>query len=259
MTVLEMINSFNIGVDKTTSFQTVSFEEEEVLYWLNEAQLQVIKQKMFGNNFRKEGFDTLYKGKVTKRSDDLSNLIRNTERLNYYPTGNPSAIYPHFRPHEYHPNVATINIVADNMPRYLFYIDTYFKAVGQDGPMETEVIEQKDIRDFVETPTNKPFLRNGLVYLKGNEVNIIHDPFVTPEWAYISYVMQPKKLALFTNPDAWITDYSIKSHWDDEVVSQGLVSEQIHPEIVSLAVNLALENVADPRYQSHSIELNKKE
>jgi len=252
-----MINAVNIGVDKTSTFQTVSFEEEEVLYWLNEAQLQLVKQKMFGNNFRKEGYDDLYytPGKVhTKRSDDLSNLIRHTSKLTYSSTG----VYPEFRPHTYHPNIAVVNITPTNIPHYLFYIGADFKVAEHTAPMETQIIEQSEIGNLVETPTNKPYLKNGYVYLKEGEVNVIYDPYLTPEWLYISYVFEPKRLSLTSSVPNWETDYD-NINWDSETETEGLIPEQMHPEIVALAVNMMLENIADPRYQSHTIELSKAE
>jgi len=265
MTVLEMIEGVKMGIDKSNSIiDSVNFTEDEILYWLNEAQIQLVKQKMFGNNYRHEGFDTLHGGAVTKRSDDLSNLIRYSRELEYQ---HDPAAYPYFRPHRYHPNIAVVNIVstvpdgstpAPTMPHYMFYVGADFKVKGKSAPLETVVIEQKDINDFVETPTNKPYLRNAFVYLKEGEINVIYDPYVEPEWLYVSYLMEPKKLALDKNHPRWITNYE-NIFWNSEEDTKGLLMPQVHPEIVALAVNLILENIADPRYQSHNIEITKKE
>ena len=258
MTVYDMIESVRMGVDKTASFETASFEEDEILYWLNESQLELAKQKMFGNNYRREGYDDLYykmgDKMHTKRSDDLSNLIRYSEELTYNTTGS----YPEFRRHRYHPNIAVVNICPENTPHYLFYVGADFKIVGQEAPLETQVIEQSEIGKLVETPTNKPFLKNGYIYLKEGEVNVIHDPYVTPEWLYISYLLEPKKLVLTPAAGEWETDYAPITTPTEENTA-GLWPEEVHPEIVKLAVNMMLENIADPRYKSHSIELNKVE
>ena len=262
MTVVEMIESVRMGVDKTASFETASFEEEEILYWLNEAQLELAKQKMFGNNYRREGYDDLYykmgDKMHTKRSDDLSNLIRYSEELTYYPkTDITNSVYPNFRPHAYHPNIAVVNIHPNNTPHYLFYIGADFKVTENIAPMETQVIEQSEIGKLVETPTNKPYLKNGYIYLKEGEVNVIYDPYVTPEWLYISYLMEPKKMVTDT-PGTWETDYTPITTPTEENTA-GLWPDQVHQEIVMLTVNMMLENIADPRYKSHSIELNKIE
>ena len=258
MTVTEMIDAAKMGVDKTSAFESAAFDNDEILYWLNDSQLDIIKQKVFGNNFRKEGYDDLYytPDKLrTKRSDDLSNLIRYSGRLDYA----ESNTYPLFRPHDYHPNVAVVNITPTTTPHYLYYIGADFKSanVGE-PPMETQVIEQAEIGRLVQTPTNTPFLKNAYVYLKEGEVNFIYDPFITPLYTYISYVFQPKKLTLTPTIGEWETDYE-SINWDDEEETKGLIPESVHPEIVATAVNKMLENVADPRYQTHSVELTKKE
>jgi len=272
MTAIEMIENVKIGIDKTNSLiDSVNFEEDEILYWLNEAQYELLKQKLFGNNFRREGYDDLHSGAITKRSDDISNLIRYSNKLEY--STDPTN-YPYFRPHAYHPNIAVVNLIgaafSDSskiiVPHYMYYIGADLKVtVNEDGsddgsaPMETVIIEQKNIGDFVETPTNKPFLRNAFVYLKEGEANFIYDPFKKPVWVYISYVMEPRKIVTsggsLTN---WTTSYT-HIWWENEDATQGLWPTSVHSEIVALAVSLILENIADPRYQTNKIELSRKE
>lgn len=241
MTVLEMHNAVYLGLDKSASFQVAAFEPEDVDYWLNEAQLELIKQKMFGNNPRREDFDM-----GVKRADDLSPLIRYSPKIDYVavtPTIND------FQPHAYHPNVAVVNINSTTTPDYLFYIGADFLVTDPNSPnspsaamaMETVLIEQKDIGELVETPYNKPFLRNGYIYLKENEVNVIYDPFATPDSIYISYLQKPA-----------ILDISTPTMVSD-------LPEQVHSEIVALAVNLMLDNIADQREQANYIQLTRKE
>ena len=52
MTVLEMHTAVLLGLDKSASLQVAAFEPEDIDYWLNEGQLELIKQKVFGNNYR---------------------------------------------------------------------------------------------------------------------------------------------------------------------------------------------------------------
>ena len=49
MTVEEMHTAVYLGLDKGASGQVTAFEPEDIDYWLNEAQLELIKQKVFGN------------------------------------------------------------------------------------------------------------------------------------------------------------------------------------------------------------------
>ncbi len=253
MTVFKMIEAVRMGVDKTSAFESAAFEEEEILYWLNEAQLTLIKQKVFGNNPRKQDIDNYSTG--FKRPDDLSRLIYYSEQIDYVPSsGSPTE--NDLTDHRYHPNVCVANINPTNFPRYLFYIGSDFKATNANGddmpPMEAVTVEMKDIGYFVETPYNKPYLKNAFIYLKEGEVNVIYDSFLTPVWLRCSYVTKPKTLVLnITDPN----DETDLSDPEEEYT----LPEQVHPEVVKTAVNMMLENVADPRYQSHTIELTKME
>jgi len=266
-TLVEMIEAVKMGTDKTAAFETAAFESDEIVYWLNEAQIVSVKQKVFGNNFRKQELDDYSTG--FKRPDDLSRLIYYSEFLWF----DGSHTDPDFRPHAYHPNIAAVNI--DNNPRiphYLFYIGCDFKATKDSTwvfngdyvnpnepsdsadmpPMETQAVEMKDIGFFVETPYNKPFLKNAFIYLKEGEVNAMYDPYLYPVWLRVSYLYEPKKLTL--NPTgAWESDLT------GGVDEEGTVPVQMRTEIVKTAVNMMLENIADPRYQSHTVELSKME
>jgi len=268
-TLVEMIEAVRMGVDKTAAFETAAFESEEIIYWLNEAQIELIKQKFYGNNYRKQEIDDYSTG--FKRPEDLSRLIYYSDYLWFSKTlTDPAA----FRPHSYHPNVASVNI--DNNPRiphYLFYIGCDFKATKDSTwvfnedylnpnepadtdempPMETQTVEMKDIGFFVETPYNKPFLKNAFIYIKEGEMNAMYDSYVYPVWLRASYLYEPKKLTLSLPLGEWETD--LTGGPDEE----GTLPVQMRTEIVKTAVNMMLENIADPRYQSHTIELSKME
>ena len=237
MTVAEMHNAIQLQLDKSDSYQIAAFESEEFDYWLNEAQLELIKQKMFGNNPRGENYDV-----GTKRADDLSVLMEYSPEL-LYDAGTGPGTGP-LKNHAYHPNVVYADIAA-NISNYLFYIGSDFLVDDPNAsnpnvrPMETVLIEQKDIGSLVETPYNKPFLKNGYVYLKEGEVNVIYDPYATPYSIFISYLRKPLDLVLGGS--------------DCEL------PEQVHTEIVALAVNLMLNNIADQREQANYIQLTKKE
>jgi hypothetical protein len=244
MTVIEQHEAVRLGLDKTSSLTLPAFETEELNYWLNEAQLELIKQKMFGNNYRGEDFDM-----GSKRADDLSNLMTLTAGLTY----NVAGTSPEFRPHAYHPNVAVVDIVETNMPKYLYYIGTDLIISDPYAPstgvvMETELIEQKLVGKLIETPYNKPFLKNGYVYLKEDQVNVIYDPESTPTSVYVTYLRKPKILI----------DVIGAEDPNDYTTTCELV-EQVHPEIVALTVKLLLENIESPRVQSNEFELSKKE
>ena len=240
-----MHEAVRMGLDKTSSLTLPAFEAEELNYWLNEAQLELIKQKMFGNNYRGEDFDI-----GSKRADDLSSLIVYSSELTY----NIANVSPDFRPHITYPNVAVVDIIESNLPKYLFYISTDLLIADSDAPnqavttMSTELIEQKHVGKLIETPYNVPFLKNGYSYLKDGEVNIIYNPGNTPISVYVSYLRKPKILIDVIGAEDPL-DYTTTCE----------MAEQVHPEIVALTVKLLLENIESPRVQSNEYELSKKE
>ena len=251
MTVLEMIEAVRLGVDKTSAFESAAFEDTEILYWLNEAQLTLIKQKFFGNNPRRQDIDNYSTG--YKRADDLSRLIYYSEQIDYVET---SPTDDDLQDHRYHPNVAVAHINETNFPRFLFYVGSDFKATNANSdemaPMEAVTVEMKDIGYFVETPYNKPYLKNAFIYLKEGEVNVMYDSYLTPVWLRSSYLTKPKTLVLTVTTPEEETDLS-------DPQEDYTLPEQVHQEVVKTAVNMMLENVADPRYQTNSIELTKME
>lgn len=235
MTVLEMHNAVLLGLDKSASFQVAAFEPEDIDYWLNEAQTELIKRKAFGNNYRKEAY-----GEGVKRMDDLSVLVEYSSRLDY----NTELV-----DHAYHPNVCNVSI-SSYIPDYLYYIGADFlisdpNAPTSTQPQETILVEEPVIGKLISTPYNEPVLRNTYVYLKEGEVNFIYDPYATPVAAYVSYIKKPGVLVR-TSPGVG-------------EVTTSILPEHVHPEIVALTVSLMLENIESPRFQSQFLTLNNKE
>ena len=235
MTVLEMHTAVLLGLDKSASFEVAAFEPEDIDYWLNEAQLELIKQKVFGNNYRKEKY-----GEGIKRADDLATIIKYTGELQYG---------VELVDHPYHPNVAYVDI-ATHIPDYLFYIgsdvlinDPY--APTANTPHESEFVEENVIGKLIATPYNEPVLKNAYLYLKKNQVNVIYDPYATLDSIYVSYIKQPGKL--------------VRSAPGVGEVTTSELPEQVHQELVALTISLMLENIESPRFQTQFLTLNNKE
>lgn len=238
MTVLEMHNAVLLKLDKSASFEVAAFEPEDIDFWLNEAQTELIKQKAFGTNQRGESY-----GKGVKRMEDLSPIVEYSSELTYNATTGP------LKAHAYHPNVCVVK-VADNMPDYLYYVgadfliqDPYAPTATQ--PQETTLVEEEVIGKLISTPYNKPVLRMTYVYLKEGEVNFIYDPFATPVSAYVSYIKKPGRL--------------VRQNPGPGEVTTCILPEHVHPELTDLAVNMMLENIESPRFQTNLVTLNRNE
>lgn len=238
MTVAEMHDAVKMGVDKSASFQLAAFEDSDIDYWLNESQTQLIKQKMFKNNPRQEGY-----GEGIKRMEDLSPLVKYSDELTYDAASGP------LKAHAYHPNVATVLIEA-NIPDYLYYVgsDVLIQdphAPTNTRPQESMLVEESVIGKLISTPYNKPVLRQCYIYLKEGEVNVIYDPFATLDSIYVSYLRKPGRM--------------VKSNPGPGDVTTCELPEHVHVEVVALAVSLMIENIESPRFESQFLTLNNKE
>jgi len=63
-----------LGLDKSSALELPAFEPEEIDLWLNVAQDRFIKQRLFGNNPKRTGFEA-----DSKRISDLQTLVVNSE------------------------------------------------------------------------------------------------------------------------------------------------------------------------------------
>lgn len=238
MTVSEMQNALLLKLDKSASFQVAAFEPEDLLFWLNEAQDVLLKQKVFGNNPR----GTRY-GEGLKRMEDISPLVVYSDELTYDAVSGP------LKAHAYHPNVATL-IISDNISDYLYYVGADVHIVDPHAPtnnvpQESMLVEESVIGKLIATPYNDPVLRQCYIYLKEGEVNVIYDPFATLSSIYVSYIRKPGKLVTETPGEGEVNTSELPEH--------------VHSEIVDLAVSMLLENIESQRLQTQMLNLNRNE
>jgi len=74
MTASEMHIAVKLGLDKSAALELAAFEPEEIDFWLNVAQERFIKQRLFGTNVKKQGFED-----SSKRISDLRELVKDVE------------------------------------------------------------------------------------------------------------------------------------------------------------------------------------
>lgn len=232
MTVQEMHLAVKLGLDKTSNFALPSLLPEELDYWLNEGYMQLIKQKIFGNNYRRENYET-----GAKRVNELAPLIKM-----------PPAISS-FKPNYKYSNVYTpypgsqLDDVQDFM--YLISAKCVYTSLDAHKPGYATLVPITAIGNLVQTEYNMPFLRHPYVYLDEDGFNFILDPSKVLSSVEITYFKRPLKLTSGT-PAQGETDVPE-------------VTEEMHSEIVALTVNLLLENLESPRSQTNELQLSRKE
>lgn len=206
----------------------------DIEYWLNAGLDKFIKTRYSGVNFKRKGFE-----QDQKRIDDLRTLIN---KKNY-----SFSVYPE----EY-----TVTLPADYMftlgeTAIIFSYNPCW-AVGPSGQprtKNTDVLEatvenidkqmQNSLSEYRLHGTSARPLR----LFQGNEIHLFTDGNYNIKNYVLTYLRTPKKISLTDAPFEEYTDLPVSTH----------------NEIVKLAVELYLENKANPRYQSYVNEVNTME
>ena len=220
MTREEMHNEFKLLLDKGDSFDAPAFLEEEIDSFLNIAQEKFISKRAFGNNVRRTSFE-----ENQKRRDDLKNLIQNDTQT---PLTND--------PNENKPNGNTVTLPSN----YRHAINEEAIINGNKGLRRVSVkpITHDRYNKIIDDPFNKP--KDNTVYRLdyNGDFELIHGEGQTINTYILRYIKNPDSIS----PDQ---DCALSLH--------------THKTIVKMAAVDALENVAQPRYQSSKIELNEIE
>jgi hypothetical protein len=246
MTISEMHIAFKLGLDKTESLQYPSFLPEEIDFWLNQAIKKFVKTRYSGTNSKREGFE-----QSQKRIDDLRTLVREVTI--------PCTVTGAIKPNGYVLVDGFSNSEFDDIPYWLSLgeeveikytstnarpgVETY-KRTGVTGATSN------DYRWKIDDPTAAFILHydeaRPLRLFYDNTIEFITDGNYTVEEAYIRYLKEPATVV-----------YSDTATYPPRVDCD--LAEFTHEEVVSLAVQLALENVEQPRLQSYSQAVNTME
>lgn len=286
MTVEEMHVGFKMEMDKSTSLELPAFETEEIDFWLNVAIRQFVKNKFLGTD-KGVGFE-----EVTKRIMDLSTLVvedtltykTTTELVNgtvkddsfvadlsqcsedvWFIVGEEVNI-GYMSLSDSTTSVTSGNLVSGNCYKVTSSTITHDGTSYSNGEY------------FIATTTT--FTGGGTVALSSNRkqgitncsVNTYRSHIDNPYSEHNLHYEEAKPLRLVyqryielvTDGNYGILSYHIRYLKEPGEVDYGTsadsdLPEHTHDEVVKLAANMALENVEQPRYQSHQIELNKVE
>jgi hypothetical protein len=232
MTISEMHDAFKIELDKSSSLQLPSFEPEEIDFWLNVAIRSFVKNRYRGADTG-VGFE-----QIAKRTMDLSELLQED----------------------------TLAVVADTIKLQSFVADLascsqdlwfivgeevaiQYHKIGEAGhTTKRQGVTQCTI-DTYRAHLDDPYSEHILHYEEAKPLRLIYKRYVE----------------LITDGSYDVTNYYVRYIRKPIEVSFGISSvdcdlpEHTHDEIVKLAVNMVLENIEQPRYKSHMVELNKVE
>jgi len=227
MTLAEMHIEFKLGLDKTDSLNYPNFEPEEIDLWLNRAQDRFVKTRYVHNN-KTETFE-----ETQKRTDDLRTIVTEATII-------PSAIQTPTKP----------NGILFDLPDGSISPDIYWFAINEECEIRYEdcngswvdertgvyATSHNDYDKLVDDPFNKPDKGVVLRLMHGRWAELITDGSYTINQYFLRYIRQPIRLDIINSP-----------------LMSCELAEHTHIEIVSIAVGLALENIASPRFQSHMV------
>lgn len=206
-----------------------AFLEEEVDIFLNQAQLEVLSNKVTGNNALKVGFE----GSPTNMSE-LDKLVKTDENLHAVKT-------------EY--NEFVLSNIHDNGRRM-----TILHVTLKMGQYQTNcnIVDHNIVKPYKWTYCNVPWIETPMATIEDDTILIYVDPVLMSEDRYapridedtefyranLTYINKPKEFD-YTKPDEEL-DFP----------------EDVMNEIVNRAVVLALENIESQRSQT-KLQLNQ--
>lgn len=219
MTINELHEKFYIEYDKYLTISSYpNFTEQEINNWLNKSLLMLISNKVTGNNARKIAFEG-----DSKRISDLYPLVTTTEisesinsRANSYMVPTPDDMFIYIS--------SIVMIGSDASPRWEI----------------TDLITHEQSKRFIETSSNKPWIKVPKILIEDNFFILYQDP----TWSTFSKLV----VTYIKKPD-------IIMNKNDEFQ----LNDKVADEVVTLAVTLALENIESQRFSTMSNTLNVQE
>ena len=230
MTGAEAIESFLIHYDLKTSFSAQGFTQDEILLFLNNAQDQFIKDKVFGENFQPPAFDD-----NQKRVVDVLPLVKRDTI--YTADISINTLYGS--------NAFSANKSALLSGRGLYTAEFEIQVTRTNPSMTNEYVRCESVKNenigkFVAGPANMTHFIYPKLVENQSQYFIICDSHTTAvNNAKVTVILRPYP----------ITSISLEFDGTYSTAYMNL-DTSVHQEIVDLAVATALQTSGDKRYQT---------
>jgi len=232
MTISEMHTAFKMELDKTSSLQLPAFEPEEIDFWLNHAIRSFVKNRYRGK-LDGVGFE-----QITKRTEDLKTLVEEVSTL----TSSAGTIKtPSW--------IANLAGIADKWFTLGEEVTISYNKLGTVGLTTKKQGVTECTVDTYRSHIDDPYSEHILHYEEAKPLRLVYQDTVE----------------LITDGNYTVTAYHIRYLRKPIAVTITApavncdLPEHTHDEIAKLAADMVLENIGDPRYKSHNVELNKVE
>ena len=221
-----MIDAFLQYYDRITNFSAKGYEESEILLFLNNAQDEFVKERVFGKNFQPPAFDD-----NEKRVADIRPLIQSAPISTAV-----SGIYGN--------SIRTDPYNSD--PRFIYLVSMDVQLSRTNPTITQKYIPCREISiidagRFRATEFNKLWFKKPVYFgTRDDGIHIIGDYYTSfYDYARVNYVSQPWAITASsqefdgTYADTWMS-----------------LEPQTHQEIVDIAVRHAMQSQQDPRWQT---------
>lgn len=213
---------WKVELDKSAALEFPAFEDEEIDFWLNSYIKKFTKTRYSGLNSKQQSFE-----ETQKRTDDLRTLISATE-ISVSATA----------PISQHPNGTFFDLPSN----YWFTVGEE-AGISVSGTTSRVPVIQCTLDEYPRK-VNDPFSEHILHYQSAkplrifyrDSVELIPDGTYSIVYYYLTYIKKPTEVSITTSTDCDLPEHT-------------------HDEIVKGAANMALENIEQPRYKTHSAEV----
>ena len=224
-----MITSFSQYYDKMTNLAAPGYEDSEILLFLNNAQLDLVKDRMFGENFQQPRFED-----NQKRVTDL----RSEVTWHDFGTG--------FLENNDFTKSKRVNFGDHLIIPVVMYVIGVEAQVTRTNPVvsaewaKCDFVRHEDMRKFDTTTFNKPYFPKPKYYIIGTSCYLIFDAYTTAtgycnssHHVIVRYIKEPTTLV---------------------AGKFCAFNQSVHQEIVDIAVRNAMQVSQDQRFETKVIE-----
>jgi len=179
ISVEELIYEFKLALNKVNRQDNVDIPIEDIIVYLNKAQLSWVETKLNTNNALRVGYDS-----IRKRIDDLQILKETNIELITNKTNNLRHL--------------GYKCSLDNLENYMFYVSSYSVAKKNscEGVISNDLVRSGDLETRYLDVNHSPSFewRTTLATLGDNELYVYTDGSFDISKVFINYLRYPQKI-----------------------------------------------------------------
>lgn len=231
MDITQMHLAFRLQLDKSGALELPAFEPEEIDFWLNTAITRFVKNRFIGTNNSVSFEENL------KRTEDLKSLIVEETIVPIAGTIKPTSF------------IADLSGLSENKWFIISEeVDIRCTVLGQSSATNRRQGVTQCTADTYRSHIDDPYSEHVLHYEEAKPLRLVYQDTIelitdgnyTIPYYYIRYLRKPTEVDVTVGTDCDLPEHT-------------------HDEIITIATSMVLENIEQPRYESHSNELNKIE